>query len=184
MIRDHLTLDRAVADGMRCLFVCAMSILAGCQVPVERTLSGADSQELSITNAERQQRSDRIRAYFEEQLKRREIVATTTTRSGQTIDWIRRESQVEGGRIATPPNLDVRASAPGQSRNPYLDLNPGLRRPELTARTELLIDERAHGPAGTVPVVRFDVENYLATVRIPPQDPRDVLKKIEPPSRA
>src|SRR5882762_5582985 len=148
MMADHLKPDPVVAGGMRWtrrLFVCALLSLAGCQVPPERPLFGTDSQELSITDAERQQRGNRIRAYFEEQGKRREIVATTITRSGQTIDWIRPESQVEGGRIATPPRVEVRPSAPGEARNPFLAFNPVVRRTELTARTELQTDKQARG---------------------------------------
>ena len=167
----------------RCLLSLVLCLVAGCQaVPAGQTQPGYDSDETSLSDAERKERSDRIRDYFQEQLKRRGIVATTLTRSGQTIDWIRRESQVEGGRLALSPSADVRLSAPYESRNPYLSFDAAVRRAELPARTELQLDDQVRGPEGTVPIVRFDVERYLATVRIPPRDPRDVLKKIPPPA--
>ncbi len=154
-----------------------LCLVAGCE-----TVPTGPTVETSISDAERKERSDRIRDYFQERLKARGIVATTVTRSGQTIDWIRIESQVEGGRIAAAPTPEVRTSSPYQPRNAYLNFDAALRRTELSARTELQLDDRALGPPDTVPIVRFDVERYLATVRIPPRDPRDVLRKIEPPA--
>jgi hypothetical protein len=50
------------------------------------------------------------------------------------------------------------------------------------AQTEVQTQLKARGPAGTVPIVRFDVEAYLASVDIPPENPEDVLKKLPPPS--
>ena len=53
---------------------------------------------------------------------------------------------------------------------------------ERLAQTEVQTQPRARGPKGTVPVVRFDVENYLKTERDLPENPADVLKKVPPPS--
>ena len=162
-----------------------LCFIAGCQTtPTGPPGYETDSDQTSISDFERKERSDRIRAYFQEQAKRRDVVATTVTRSGETIDWIRPESQVEGGRLAPPPGGETYLIDPYSGRNPYLRFNPQIRRPEIVARTELQEDDRALGPPGTVPIVRFNVERYLETVRVPPRDPRDVLKKIPPPAPA
>jgi hypothetical protein len=52
------------------------------------------------------------------------------------------------------------------------------------AYTEVQTQERARGPAGTVPIVRFNVEAYLDSVVIPPKDVREVLNKVPPPAPA
>jgi hypothetical protein len=141
-----------------------------------------DAGEVAISPAERQERSDRIRRYFADKLKRRQVVATTVALSGETIDWIRPESQVPDGRLPTPPAIETRATETGAYRNPFLSLDPGLKQVDLTARAELQLDAHARGPEGTVPIVRFNVERYLESVRIPPKNPADVLKKIPPPA--
>jgi hypothetical protein len=53
--------------------------------------------------------------------------------------------------------------------------------PEGPEQTELGLHPSASGPAGTVPVVRFDVEKYLASIKVLPEDPRHVLRKMPPP---
>jgi hypothetical protein len=160
-----------------------LGLIAGCEKKPEQVGTKQGNDEESITAAEREARSDRIRAYFAEKLKRRQIVATTVTRSGQTIDWIRPETQVPDGRLALPPaNESARVADPGGYRNPFLAIAPELKQAELTARTELQLDDYARGPEGTVPVVRFNVEKYLEATKILPKNPSDVLQKIPPPA--
>src|SRR4029079_2456631 len=102
------------------LLALGLAILAGCQMaPQGSAPPGINSQETSISDAERKDRSERIRDYFREQQKRRNVVATTVTRSGQTIDWIRADAQVDGGKLASPP-MDKPAEDPTLVlNNPY-----------------------------------------------------------------
>ncbi|MGH8082817.1 MAG: neprosin family prolyl endopeptidase [Lysobacter sp.] len=133
-----------------------------------------------MSAVEYEQRKTRIVQFFEKQRAGYQAVATTRTKSGQTIDWIRPQSQVADGVIATPPSdsdslppkgLGYLASAkPTQA--------PGA--PVSTARTELQLDASMRGPKGTVPVVRFDVDNYLREVKNLPLDPRQILTKAPP----
>ena len=139
--------------------------------------------EAPITESELEARRDRIRKHFDERSKRRQVVATTVTKSGQTIDWIRPESQVPDGRLAQPPVDRPSPKDPSGSPNPFLQVRVPLRWTDLAAQGELL-EAGAQGPKGTVPIVRFDVTRYLEEVKIPPQDPRDVLQKTPPPSPA
>jgi hypothetical protein len=171
----------ALARPSLCLLVVTLSLVAGCRST--KVIDGSQpKEELSISAAERKERSDRIRTYFVEKLKRRQVVATTRTRSGQTIDWIRPETQVAGGRLAIAPAIETSAKDPGEFRNPFLSFDAELKQVERSARTELQLDDHARGPKGTVPVVRFDVERYLEIVKIPPKNPSDVLQKIPPPA--
>ena len=82
--------------------------------------------------------------YFEGRLARMQIVKTTTTPRGQTIDWIPIESQHPQGRIATPPPAKLaRASR-----------KPDRERKERIAIPEIRIRGVGRGPSGTVPVLR------------------------------
>ena len=150
------------------------------------------SEELS--SAEYQERRSRIIEFFSQRRTqmRPEVVATTKTKSGQTIDWIRPESQVPGGKLATPPSEDFDEVTKPKSDldNPYLDtelpkaLQERPRRDE-SAQTELQLDRSAMGPKGTVPVVRFDVESYLKEhPTYLPKDPIEILTKVPPPAPA
>jgi hypothetical protein len=87
---------------------------------------------------------EEIHEYLEVRRKRLEVVHTTRTPSGQTLDWIARESQVAGGKLATPPP-DARFHIP-----------EGERRIQAT-RFELAQSGVERGPEGTVPVFRQDV---------------------------
>lgn len=119
---------------------------------------------------------------------RPDVVATTKTKSGQTIDWIRPESQVPGGKLATPPSEDIDEIIQPKSDldNPSLDteLPKALQEqlcPDETAQTELQMDTSAMGPPGTVPVVRFDVGAYLKEdPTYLPKVPIDILTKVSP----
>ena len=138
----------------------------------------------AISDEEIRIRQDRIRAFFEERLAQFNVVATTETESGQIIDWIRPESQTPDGFIAAPPDV-------GFDLEPGPD-DAGVDLPETEAPpdagepafTELQLQPAAAGPEGTVPIVRFDVEAYLESVEIPPEDPNDVLLKAPPPAPA
>jgi hypothetical protein len=82
--------------------------------------------------------------YFEGRLARMQIVKTTTTPRGQSIDWIPIKSQHPQGRIATPPPAKLaRASR-----------KPDRKRKERIAIPELEIKGVKRGPSGTVPVLR------------------------------
>lgn len=151
-----------------------------------------EAEELS--SAEYAKRRSRIIEFFSQRREqmRPNVVATTQTKSGQTIDWIRPESQVPGGKLATPPSEDFDEVRQPKSDldNPYLDteLPKALQetlRPDETAQTELQIDRSALGPKGTVPVVRFDVESYLKEhPTYLPKDPIEILTKVPPPAPA
>jgi hypothetical protein len=131
-------------------------------------------------------RRERIRAYFKERHSRLRVVTTTETKSGQIIDWIERESQVPDGRISRPP-LDLDDTKPDkaglemQARQKLSKAPPAVDRPALT---ELQLDPALRGPLGTVPIVRFDVDGYLATAKSLPENPADVLQKVPAPSPA
>lgn len=166
--------------------VCLAVVTSGCT-------SEPDAQQ-EISAVELQARRERIRSYFGQKRKERDVVATTVTESGQILDWIRPESQTADGRIAKPPEVvdesrreDGGASeAPSDRRSdeasrkpPEIDLDV-----EDSARGELALQPRARGPKGTVPIVRFDVERYLEAEKIPPKRPEEVLTKIPPPAPA
>ena len=158
----------------------AVLVMTGC-AGAGKSGDRAEDEE-SISAAERTIRSNRIRAHFADKLKGRKVVATTVTRSGQTIDWIRPESQILDGRLGPPPPSQTRDADPGGYRNPFLAIDVGLKQLDRSAQTELQADADARGPEGTVPLIRFDVERYLDSVKVPPRDPRDVLKKVPPPA--
>jgi hypothetical protein len=88
---------------------------------------------------------DEIRQYLRDQYARRDVVARTTTPSGQEIDWIPVESQEGWSEVAEPPETDPdeRSSDPDRVAHPVpSDLG----------------QEAESAPAGTVPVVRRPIE--------------------------
>jgi len=135
---------------------------------------------LVVSEQEIAERQERIRAFFDDRLLRFDIVATTMTEAGQIIDWIRPESQTVDGFIAEPPAAELaldpgmpdREAGPNQAEPPPVVGEPAF--------TDLQLQPDALGPEGTVPVVRFDVEAYLASVEIPPQDPLEMISKVPP----
>jgi len=148
----------------------------------DTTASTTRKPGTQLTAAERQQRSERIRAYFGEKVKESAIVATTRTASGQIIDWIRPESQIPSGtKIRRPPEQPGEKTPRNAARISQYTERPGIDR---LAQTEVQLQPRARGPQRTVPVVRFDVETYLKYERDLPENPEDVLKKTPPPSPA
>jgi hypothetical protein len=136
----------------------------------------------TISDAELRDRQDRIRKYFEERHQRRKIVATTVTDSGQIIDWIRPESQTPDGVIAESPAFKPEEKAPSQDEATLPIKEAQKTGADQISQTEVQTQERARGPKGTVPIVRFNVEAYLDSVGIPPKDVREVLQKIPPPA--
>jgi hypothetical protein len=89
------------------------------------------------------------------------IVKTTTTPSGQTLDWVPIESQVRDGKIASPPPVTPLPVGSGEKDKP------------VTAVTLELDDPKVErGPAGTVPVVRPSFSHLTTTLAL-----KDFLKK-------
>lgn len=95
--------------------------------------------------------SDEIISHFRERVRRRTIIATTRTPSGQILDWIPVESQVQGGGVAAPPPATDEPS-------------PALRDSEAQASFELQEERTEHGPTGSVPVVRKDLGRIPVTM--------------------
>jgi hypothetical protein len=147
-----------------------------------------------ISRAEYDKRRSRIIEFFSQRREQMgpDVVATTKTKSGQTIDWIRPESQVPGGKIATSPSEDFDEIIKPKTDldNPYLDTDlpkalQEILQPDEFAQTELQRDRSAMGPPGTVPVIRFDVESYLKEhPTYLPKDPTEILTKVPPPDPA
>ena len=143
-------------------------------------------------NAEEyEERKNRIIEYFDKRVNRYEVVATTKTKSGQIIDWIKPQSQIPDGKLAKPPERQkVDVVLPSKAiDNPYLytDLPEKLREKERidqTAYTELQLDKSAMGPDGTVPIVRFDLDSYFESNKFLPKDPAEIYTKVPPPAPA
>jgi hypothetical protein len=76
--------------------------------------------------------------FLEARQRQLKIEKTTTTLSGQVLDWIRIESQ---GEVRSPP--------PSPKRH-----QPDRERPEKLPLTELQHPNAEHGPEGTVPIPR------------------------------
>jgi hypothetical protein len=91
-----------------------------------------------------------IAQWFQARQQRLKPVRTTRTPSGQTLDWIPIESQVPGGKIATPPP-------------PYtIAFDEKVR----AIRFELDDPDVERGPAGTVPVLRKNLGALHATTSL------------------
>jgi hypothetical protein len=114
--RVNFTFDRRhqrrIASG--CIVMAlALSLLACSKGPSQsqdQTNSGSGNPQLSA--AERQRRIETIRAYFRERAPQKLVVATTRTKSGQIIDWIRPESQLPPGQKLAPPPQLARVNTP------------------------------------------------------------------------
>lgn len=184
--KKPVTLATGSVWSILCLLLTTSSLSAAEKGPGPHDAK-QDFEEIPISAVEFKARSNHIRAHFAEKLKRQQVVATTVTRSGQTIDWIHPETQVPGGRLASPPPDDSKHEAdPGVHNGPFLEpflaIAPEIKQGDSTARTELQLDGSARGPEGTVPIVRFKVDQYLNTVELPPEKPSDVLQKLPPPA--
>lgn len=98
-----------------------------------------------------------IAQYFEARKSRIKPVKTTTTRSGQILDWVPVESQVADGKIATPPPAPVPLAADEKINGIRCELDdPNVER----------------GPAGTVPILRKNLSALHTTRSL-----RDYLSK-------
>jgi hypothetical protein len=96
-----------------------------------------------------------ITDYFERRHARLNVVATTTTPRGQTLDWIPIESQVESGTIAEPP--------PDPEQPPEHAITRRGKHKERLAALELAAKGVEKGPDGTVPILRKRLEEIPFT---------------------
>jgi hypothetical protein len=96
-------------------------------------------------------RLDEIRQYLSDRYGRRDVVATTTTTSGQRLDWVPVESQVDGP-VALPPDTAPEAGSPDPDRV------------ATSIPFELASDGVETGPPGTVPLARKRIDDIRATV--------------------
>lgn len=87
-----------------------------------------------------------IRGYLKSRVERLDVVKTTRTPNGQVLDWIPIESQVRRGKIAQPPSEAERIK-PVRGR-----------RAEQAVQFELELPDAVRGPAGTVPVLRKNLQ--------------------------
>ena len=117
-----------------------------------------------------------IRSHFEKRQQSLNILATTTSPSGQVIDWIPIESQ---GEIASPP--------------PPPTVQNGGNVPVAVA--ELDMDGAEKGPEGTVPILRKNLDaiefkeplsKYLNKIRgaHPSKDKQSTQEKEDPQPQA
>src|SRR5678816_3289036 len=108
--RSAITFELRLIQMLVCVCIVAgLGIgLSGCSrspsTPQEQTPTASPTPTLS--ESERQQRSDRIRSYFRDRAAQKAVVATTRTKSGQNIDWIRPETQLPPDqKLAIAPQL-------------------------------------------------------------------------------
>jgi Neprosin len=82
-----------------------------------------------------------------------QIVKTTRTPSGQTLDWVPIESQDAAGKIASPPPA---AFLPARAEERHTPVKP--------AGFELDDPRVERGPPGTVPILRPELSRLMGTV--------------------
>jgi hypothetical protein len=87
------------------------------------------------------------------------IVKTTTTPTGRTLDWVPIESQVPSGKIATPP-VAARALAETPGVRPAPIPQAAAQQDVKPATFELDDPNVERGPAGTVPILRPDLSHF------------------------
>lgn len=98
------------------------------------------------------ERVEELRQYLSDRQSRRHVIARTTTRSGQNLDWVPLESQTADGIVASPPgDQDVERPA-----------HPD--RPTQRATVELELPNAELGPPGTVPLVRHNIDRITSSV--------------------
>jgi hypothetical protein len=85
-----------------------------------------------------------LKEHFEKRAASLQVVETTRTSQGQILDWIPIESQVPGGRIASPP--------------PSPEIVSSQQRGKTARAAQFELQEKGSrlGPEGTVPVLRID----------------------------
>jgi len=97
------------------------------------------------------------------------VIKTTKTPSGQILDWIKIESQLPTGQVASPPpEIDQLVYARGKLKDQLVKF-------ELEATKSKV--ER--GPEGTVPVLRKDLKNLRSVTGIVDTLKRLVISKKE-----
>ncbi|MGD1066576.1 MAG: neprosin family prolyl endopeptidase [Vulcanimicrobiaceae bacterium] len=106
--------------------------------------------------------SAELSTWLEARQRALSVVKTTTTPRGLTLDWIPIESQVKGGTIASAPTV---AAMPQRVADP--------QKPLALAALELDDPTVERGPAGTVPIVRPNVERLVGDVTL-----NDYRKKL------
>jgi hypothetical protein len=105
---------------------------------VSRRRGGPDRPKV-----DKKQIREELYAYFKARRNRLEVVKTTQTPYGQTLDWVALESQAHGRkRIASPPSEDV-----------LFNGSTGRQRAKAV-RFELEDSRVERGPEGTVPIPR------------------------------
>jgi hypothetical protein len=92
-------------------------------------------------------RLDEIHQYLRDRYARREVVARTTTRFGQDIDWVPAESQTTSGLLAERPQIAA-----------LEDLHVDPDRVTYSIPFDLAGTHAAAALPGTVPLVRLKVE--------------------------
>jgi hypothetical protein len=87
------------------------------------------------------------------------IVKTTTTPSGQTIDWVPIESQHPSGKIATAPPAELARVGPA---------GPAVALKHIAKASSFELDDPKieRGPAGTVPILRPDIARLSQFARV------------------
>lgn len=86
---------------------------------------------------------EEMNEYFLGRQKRLDVVETTRTPGGQTLDWVPVESQLaSGAKLASPPGDDAPFEPAGDERR------------AMPVRFELESGEAKLGPPGTVPIPR------------------------------
>jgi hypothetical protein len=96
-----------------------------------------------------------LERWLADRQSRLEIVKTTTTPGGMTLDWVPIESQQAGAAIATPPASEFKSSGRKEA-----------------AKFELDDASFECGPDGTVPIVRPDISHLSPSVTL-----KDYLKR-------
>jgi Neprosin len=119
------------------------------------------SRNPAVSKLTRPRSSKALRDYFQGRQKKLEVAATTTTPSGQIIDWVPIQSQLRGAeKIADPPPPpEYAARSRGRAGKPV--------------RFELEYPDVRRGPKGTVPILRKrldrlpaeSLQNYLSKHR-------------------
>jgi hypothetical protein len=104
---------------------------------------------------------ERIRQYFQDRQARRDVVAVTATPLGQELDWVPAETMSATGKLADPPeedriDMEVFRRVPADGRGEEL-------RPMEPVEFELTRPDATHGPRGTVPVVRKNLDQIITT---------------------
>jgi neprosin-like protein len=83
------------------------------------------------------------------------VVRTTTTPVGHSLDWVPQESQLSYGNIASPPPIA-----------PKPNVAEGQRQTAVSSGFELYDPSVERGPPGTVPILRPNLANLRRTVSL------------------